>query len=163
MDKSKARERFYYIPETGILTNRIGRSSRSKAGDVPGYIGRNGYQQIYVDGKIYYAHRLIWLHVHGAFPPEQIDHINGDRTDNRIENLRAVNNQENHRNERKSKNNTSGATGVFWAAKISKWRGQIRIGKKNIHLGVFDNWFDAVCARKSAEKKYGFHPNHGRA
>ena len=107
------------------------------------------------------AHRMIWLWVHGELP-DDIDHINGCSTDNRILNLRSVDRTTNLRNRARFKNNTSGVTGVVWTRRNNKWRAQIRVNTKQKCLGYHADKFEAICARKSAEIRYGFHPNHGR-
>jgi hypothetical protein len=93
--------------------------------------------------------------------PQDIDHINGNRRDNRIANLRAVDRRENMRNARLRSNNTSGIVGVTFSRDRKKWVAQINDGKVR-SLGRFDKFEDAVEARKAAERRAGFHPNHGR-
>lgn len=108
------------------------------------------------------AHRAVWAIHHGEWPAETIDHINGDRTDNRLVNLRAVSQQENARNMRLSAFNTSGVAGVGYDKANKKWRAKIGApGGKTVCLGRYDRFEDAVAARKSAESKYDYHPNHG--
>jgi hypothetical protein len=119
----------------------------------------DGYRRIGVSGKLYLAHRLIWVHVHGVWPLHQIDHINHKRNDNRIENLRDT--KENALNQSTPKNNSSGVVGVCWHKPSKKWQAQIRVNGKQIHLGGHLRKEDAIQARKEAERKYGFHPNHG--
>ena len=99
----------------------------------------------------------------GSYPPDQIDHINGDRADNRWTNLRHANNTENSRNTKIACNNSSGVTGVCFNKREQKWRAAIGNNGKVISLGDFDNFDDAVRARKEAEKLYNYHPNHGRS
>lgn len=108
------------------------------------------------------AHRAIWAIVHGEWPQRQVDHINGNRTDNRISNLRLVTNAENSRNAARSRNNSSGVTGVHWFKKSGKWQASIMVNKRSLHIGLFTDFEDAVAARKAAEAKHGFHKNHGR-
>lgn len=122
----------------------------------------NGYRVIRIGGKLQFSHRLIWLYVHGEFPEDQIDHINGERSDNRIENLRAVTDRENSRNKSKYTNNTSGTTGVSWEKQEGKWHAIIRVDGRQKHLGFFDDIDEAIAARKAAEVVWGFHENHGR-
>ena len=93
--------------------------------------------------------------------PEQVDHINHDRVDNRWCNLHETSNQGNSRNQSKRKDNISGQTGVYFLQKRKKWRSCIMVGKKWISLGYYDLYDDAAAARKAAELKYGFHENHG--
>lgn len=95
----------------------------------------------------------------------QVDHINHDRTDNRIENLRLVNANENCKNQKASTRNKSGVVGVSWKSQKNKWHAQIMVDGKQIHLGFYDDINDAKDAkdaRKVAERKYGFHENHGK-
>lgn len=94
--------------------------------------------------------------------PREVDHINHIRDDDRLRNLRSVTHQENHRNRAVNKNNKSGVVGVHQQKEGGKWRAQIMIDGKQIMLGRFHKKEDAIKARKEAEKKYGFHKNHGR-
>lgn len=109
------------------------------------------------------AHRVAWAIAHGEWPTGQIDHINGDRMDNRISNLRDVSRNENQRNMKLSRRNTSGTTGVCFDKAARKWR--VRIGGRSNarDLGLFSDRGAAAAARKSAEKDLGYHENHGRS
>jgi len=127
-----------------------------------GWITDKRHRRIERKGKQYLAHRLIWLYVYGKFPDDQIDHINGDPSDNRIENLRDVTNQENNKNRSKNCNNTSGHIGVCWDKDAEKWRARIDVNGGTKHLGYFNVLEDAVAARQAASVKYGYHKNHGR-
>jgi hypothetical protein len=120
------------------------------------------YEKIKVDGKVYKSHRLAWFYVNGKFPDGEIDHINGNTLDNRICNLRDVSSEGNCRNRTKRADNKSGVTGVLWYPPSGKWQAAIVHNKKKIHLGYFVDIEDAKKARKEAEVKYGYHPNHGR-
>lgn len=123
----------------------------------------NGYG--YRTGSIfdctYMAHRVIWAMIHDECP-DTIDHINGVRDDNRIENLRSVSLAENLKNQKRYSRNTSGVCGVYWHKRDNKWDAQIRVGGKLMHLGLFTDFDEAVAARKKAEVEHGFHQNHGR-
>ena len=121
-----------------------------------------GYRVGALLGQNYLAHRVIWALCFGTFPDNQIDHINGDRSDNRLENLRSVSNRENCKNQGSRSDNSTGVTGVYWFKRDSRWVASICADGTQIHLGYFDKFDDAVSARKAAERKYGFHPNHGR-
>ena len=132
-----------------------------KAGGLVGCINAGGYRSVRADNRRYYAHRLIWKMVHGEFPSGQIDHINGMRDDNRIENLRSVASIDNNRNRAKS-NSASGVMGVYWVSGTNKWQTKIGVSYKKLYIGVFESLLDAACARKSAEIEHGFHENHGR-
>ncbi len=119
-----------------------------------------GYYVVTLFYKNYRAHRLIWLYMLGEWPQ---DHINHDRTDNRWANLRAVSLPENRRNHGPDPRNKSGLPGVklrIGARGMMYWR--VFIKSPQIYLGFFDDFFEACCARKSAELKYDFHPNHGK-
>lgn len=120
----------------------------------------NGYLRISIDGHEYRAHRVAWLVVHGYWP-KHIDHIDGDRSNNRIANLRDVTNRENCRNMKIGRRNKTGVLGVY--RRGNRWVASIRSGSKNQHLGYFDTKNDAVHARKAAEREHGYHENHGRA
>ena len=122
-----------------------------------------GYRQGSIFSVMYLAHRVIWAIAHNEWPADQIDHINGVKNDNRIENLRAVTNGENSRNLPRRADNSSGVTGVTWHKKALKWTAQIAVNGRLLHLGRYAEKDDAVAARKAAEAKYNFHVNHGRA
>jgi len=150
----RAVELLKYEPSTGSLTWI---SSGKEAGTMAG----NGYKIVTVDTNKYMLHRVIWLIQHGEFP-ENIDHINGDRIDNRLVNLRSVSTQENLKNRKIGSANTSGIMGVQWDKARNAWNVYIGLNKKNTYIGRFNNIFDAAAARKAAEIEHGFHPNHGR-
>lgn len=121
----------------------------------------------YFVGAIYYrlhrAHRVIWALNYGEWPGSYIDHINGDKQDNRIENLRVVSHRENMLNAPRKSNNTSGTPGVSWNKRDRKWSASIKHNGRAVSLGYFWTKEAAVRARKSAEVYYGYHSNHGRA
>ncbi len=117
--------------------------------------------QVY--GRPFLAHRVVWAIVHGEWPRGEIDHINGNPVDNRIANLRDIPKAHNQRNMKRFKSNTSGVSGVDWQASRSMWRVRVSTEGKTIHIGRFRDFGDAVKARKAAEARYNFHPNHGRA
>lgn len=131
-------------------------------GSVAGSIRKNGYISVAIANVAFYAHRLIWMREYG-FAPESIDHIDGNKTNNRIDNLRASNPSVNTKNRAISSNNTSGQMGVYWHDQTQKWCARIYDNKKSVGLGLYDNFEDAVKARREAEARYGYHPNHGRA
>lgn len=133
-----------------------------KSGSVAGCVKNRGYMCIGIDNKVYQAHRLAFLYMTGSFPEHFCDHINGDKTDNRWVNLRAVSRVDNARNQRIPNTNTSGVIGVSWDKRKLMWRAQITILKKIKHIGYFHSLDEASCARSAAQKSYGFHDNHGR-
>lgn len=122
----------------------------------------NGYWRHTYKGKKQYNHRVIWWMHYGDIPSGmQVDHINQDRTDNRIENLRLVTHQENNRNKGLNKNSTSGYLGVSWSKAYSRWVAHITVDRKSIFLGYFHDIDKAVLARKAADIEYGFTELHG--
>lgn len=121
-----------YDPETGSLTWRTG----IFAGKLAGGIGQDGYARVRLNRKLYLSHRLIWKLIHNGEPSE-IDHIDNDRGNNKIENLRAANSQKNGFNRLKTASNRSGYKGVSWYKKLSKWKASICINYKTIHIGYF--------------------------
>ena len=152
-----------YDPASGIFLWAVPTSNRVRVGSKAGHLhGTLGYVQIRWKRKLYYAHRLAFIFMTGKEPPEQVDHINGDRQDNRWSNLRAVTASQNQKNAAMSRNNTSGFVGVHWDKAKSKWCAAITHNYKEIFLGYFDDINHAAASRTSAEAKYGFHPNHGR-
>lgn len=163
MDYQTAHKLFEYNEAMGRLVWKVTNSNRAKAGSPAGTIRKDGYCRIKACGEFLYAHRIIWLMEYGEWPELEIDHIDGDPLNNCITNLRSVTHIENMRNVRRQKNNTSKVTGIVWADREKKWSARINIKGKNVSCGYFIDWFDAVCARKSAEIIYGFHANHGRA
>lgn len=121
----------------------------------------HGYKSGAIFNTQVLAHRVIWAMHFGEWP-NIIDHINGDKLDNRIENLRNVTRCENAQNMKRASNNKSGAAGVYWAPHAGKWRAAIKVEKKSKHLGYFDCVDDAAKARRMADRQFGYHPNHGR-
>ena len=111
--------------------------------------------------KEYKAHRILWKIKYG-YDPVGIDHINGNRIDNRLINLREADQLENMKNVCIQKSNTSGFVGVSWNKAKNAWDARIECNKKIYRLGRFKNKEDAIRARKDAEVKHGFHPNHGK-
>ena len=156
------KELLNYNPETGNFIWVSSPANCIKVGDKAGSKDSYGYYKIAIQRKTYKAHRLAWIYVHGDIPNQPIDHINGDRADNRIQNLRVVTPKENQQNQKKFTNNTSGATGVHWHVQHKRWQARIFVDGKRVDLGAFDDVVSAVAARKSAERKYNYHPNHGR-
>ena len=143
-----------YDQETGIFTWKVSTSRRVKTGDVAGSQNGDGYLRIRLHNRLFLAHRLAWLYHFGEWPEDQIDHINRNRSDNRIYNLREVTNKQNQQNAGKRSDNKSGHPGVSWYKPYSKWRAQIMHNQKQIHLGYFSILEEAIAARKAAEKLY---------
>lgn len=159
IEKEEICKTFRY--EDGLLYWKIKPSNCVKVGDVAGKSRRNGYRLVGFGKERHPAHRIIWVMHFGEIPEfMEIDHINHDRSDNRLENLRLVSRSDNSKNRSSSSNNTSGATGVY-LTKHGKWHAQIKVDNKKIHLGLFTDLDKAAKARKDAEFLHGFHQNHG--
>lgn len=144
-----------YDPEAGVFTwiARVG--NRVKIGDVAGYSDPGGYRQISIRGKLYLEHRLAWLYVHGEWPKQFIDHINGIKYDNRLANLREATGSENQQNQmRPSTNNKLGILGV--SARDRKFQAEITINRKKKYLGLFTTPEQAHAAYLAA--KATMHP-----
>lgn len=150
-----------YDNQSGEFFWRIDRGA-ARTGLKAGTSDGRGYLQIMINKKRYRAHRLAWLYMTGEMPADQIDHINGNRSDNRIENLRAVTGTINKRNQKTPKNNSSGVIGVRWNKKDSRWHARICLDGKFKHLGCFSSKAEAVDARMRANEANHFHANHGR-
>lgn len=137
----------------GVLYNKTDRAnSKLKAGEAVGYINKGvrcGYLRMELNGKKYQVHRLVFLMHHG-YLPKGIDHKDGDKLNNRIENLRAATHFQNMANVGTPITNKSGFKGVCWHKREGKWRAQINANNKKIHLGSFDNPQDASDAYKKA-------------
>lgn len=140
----------------------VNKKGRVKAGSVAGYINSLGYNYIQIDGKMHCAHRLAWLYVYGYLPNDEIDHINGNASDNRIANLREANRAQNTHNERLSITNKSGVKGVCWDKSRSKWMATCSANGKQYHLGRFDKIEDAEkIVMDFRMKAHGDFHNHG--
>lgn len=132
------------------------------AGNLVGHKDRCGYLGFKLGRSWYLAHRVAWLLHYGSICENKcIDHINHDRADNRICNLRLVTRSENSKN-RKPNKNTTYCVGVTYRKDRGVFNVKISVDRKVKRLGAYKSLFDAACKRKSAELKYGFHNNHGR-
>ena len=158
----QARRLFRYDAEVGALFWSARHSNAIKLDRPAGKLDR-GYWSVMVGGKLYRAHRIIWAMHYGAWPDGQIDHINHDRADNRIENLRVVSHLDNHRNMSRFKNSTTGIAGVKFDGRYGSWVARITVNYRQIALGSFKTKEEAINARKAAEAKFGFHEKHGEA
>lgn len=132
------------------------------AGKEAGSLHKNGFLSTTIDGKAFKLHRLIWLYVYGEMPDGLIDHINGDPSDNRIGNLRVATPSENAKNAKLSSANKSGCPGVCWASDHERWKVRASVNGREKTIGHFSKLEDAIAARKHAEARFGYHPNHGR-
>jgi hypothetical protein len=128
-------------------------SNRISVGDRAGCLGVNGYWSIRLDGNLYYEHRLAWLWHHGKFPDIDLDHIDGDKWNNRIENLREATMSENIANSRLSQANHSGRKGVSWNKRLGRWHAYIVVSGKRKHLGFFETLDEASAAYADAARE----------
>ena len=150
LDSTRLREALAYDPHTGVFIWRIRASKNTHVGTVAGCPRPgSGYIRITLDGVMYYAHRLAWRYVYGVWPGGQVDHLNGVRGDNRIQNLRDVSSAVNNHNTHKKRTNRSGYTGV---RTTPKGRYIAAISKQ--HLGVFDTPEQAHTAYLTAKQKH---------
>ena len=157
LTQERLKELLDYDPETGVFIWKINRKYTAKKGSVAGCL-KNNYWHISVNGNRYLAHRLAFLWMEGYLPENQVDHIDRNKINNRWSNLREVSQTCNMRNRAVLKNNKYKITGISFHKKLNKIRADIRISRKLIYLGIFDNLLDAVKARWEAEVKYNF-PN----
>ena len=142
-----------YDPEKGLicwLAKGKGRIKKKESGTLLS----NGYVGICIGKKRFLAHRIAWAIYNNKWPEDQIDHINGIKTDNRICNLREATNSQNGKNLPISKSNKSGCKGVCFETFSNKWKAYIRINYKTISLGRFSDFDEAVKIRKEAEATY---------
>jgi hypothetical protein len=123
--------------------------------------GQIGRLDGHVLNKKYAAHRIAWLIYYGEWPKNEIDHINQDPTDNRIENLRDVTHAENNKNRTLQNNSTTGYSGVSFYKRDGRYRAEISINNITKHLGYYDTVEEAAAVRAVASINYNFHPNHG--
>ena len=130
------KELLIYNTETGIFTWRVSRY-RAQIGDVAGHLNKSGYYTIRTGKKHYRVHRLVWLYVYGFEPQVAIDHINGDKSDNRLCNLREANKSQNGMNTDKRVTNTSGFKGVSFHKASGKWVAQAKLNYKHYYLGLY--------------------------
>lgn len=165
--QSELKKLLHYDPETGLFTwlprenPQVNAMLSGKIAGCECLRDKLSYVCIRVNGKLKLAHRLAWLYVHGHWPKGVIDHIDGNGTNNSIKNLRDVSCQVNSKNQKKSSLNKSGFPGVRPYGKNGKFRAELRVNGKSLHVGVFSSAEEAAKERRKAALKHGFHANHG--
>ena len=159
----EALELFRYDYETGKLFWKKRVNSGIPVSLEAGTLrAKDGYINVGIGGKLYPAHVIAMLLTFGSIPKNsEVDHINHIRNDNRLCNLRFVSKSENRRNQSVSSRNSTGHTGTYFDRDRNKFVAQIKVNGKCIYLGSYETLLEAVEARKAADKKYNFHPNHG--
>ena len=163
LTQDKLKSLLHYNPRSGEFTWKTSPSRKVSAGDIAGYPNNLGYIKIGINRKSYGAHRLAFLYMTGVMPSVSIDHQNHNPNDNRWENIIEAGQELNGKNRRQSVNNKTGITGVYTYRNRKKIRfgAVISLNKKQHYIYTGYDFFEACCARKSAEIKYGYHPNHG--
>lgn len=153
-------------PESEFSVSHYAKHLKRVGEPAGGLSKSSGYVKIHMDGSYYPAHKIIWLICKGEwveYPAFEIDHINGDRSDNRLVNLRKVTKSGNQRNAGARVNNTSGVHGVNWKAGSDRWVARIWNGPNHVYLGQFKTLHEAKIARKAAERALGFSDVEKRA
>ena len=156
LDANRVREVFAFDPSTGVFTYRTQTAHHRKVGDIAGTITAQGYRDIGIDSRVYKAHRLAWFYMHGQWPMHQIDHINGDRADNRIANLRDVTKTVNLQNQKRAHSNS--AHGFLGVRIESRWGdsprylARITVNGVRRSLGSFDTAEEAHAAYLNAKR-----------
>ena len=174
-DVELLRKLLSYDPETGLFVwaprpvtdfanLRLANSWNGRFAGKSAFTGLSaeGYAVSRIYSQSRKAHRVAWAMHYGKWPDGQIDHINGDRADNRICNLRDVSHIENMRNASMQVTNTSGHAGISWCKITNAWRVRIGVGGRRLGLGTYHCFDTAVRVRRLAERAHGYHPNHGK-
>jgi hypothetical protein len=157
LTQSDVKNIFEYVD--GELRWKNPKTNRLKKGDVAGTF-KDGYRRISLDYTLHYAHRLIWLYHYGVAPNGMLDHIDMNRSNNRIENLREVTPTQNSMNRLKNKSNKSGFKGVSFHEKTKKWRASCAVNGKQKYLGLYDLPEEAYAAYVKEVSKH--HGEYGR-
>lgn len=138
-------ESTFHLTASGRLVSKVSRTSRT-AGEYADNGVRREYRSVSLGGRIYFAHRVVWALFYKEEPPENIDHINGEPTDNRPANLRAASHAQNMRNKRRYRSNTSGIKGVHKRKDSGLWRAYISCNGKRTHIGQYQTKEEARIA-----------------
>lgn len=154
--------KLYWLPRTSDHIRNKGFNKTFAGREAFTSTTLNGYRQGALLGHNVHAHRVIWAMVNGEWPEYQIDHINGNRVDNRIVNLRHVERSKNQRNMKLRNDNTTGISGVIWYKRDKKWQVTIGNGSGGLYLGRFNCFAKAIQARRAAEIEFGYSSRHGK-
>jgi hypothetical protein len=146
------KEMLEYDPHTGLFKWKVKKSHIVFPGRPAGCLNKFGYMRIGIGGKSYMAHKLAWFYYYGTWPITDTDHINRERADNRICNLREATRSQNTLNTKTHRNHTSGVRGVDWVKNCQKWMARIQVNGSRQTIGLFRNLDDAIKAREEAEK-----------
>ena len=149
LTQRRLKEVVRYNKQTGLFYWRVS-TGKAKRGEVAGHTDSVGYTKVSIDGVKYFAHRLVWLYVYGAWPTQNIDHKDLCRSNNRLSNLRDVGQSINGLNGPLRRNNSSGYTGVSYDARRHEWVAYVNRARRKKHLGAYKNLAEAVAARRSA-------------
>jgi hypothetical protein len=150
-----------YNQDTGVFTWKVNKSKRTKSGAVAGWLS-DGYIKIEINSKQHKAHRLAWLYVHGEMPKSLIDHIDCNRSNNKISNLRQSTHQTNSENYKTPRTNKSGVKNVSWYKSLNKWVVSMSVKKTKKTIGYFDDIEFAELVAIEARNKYRLEfANHG--
>ena len=156
LTQKRVKELFDYNEETGILIRKTG-FYKAKKGDIfiKSY-SSHGYAECSIDGESYLIHRIIWLWCNGYLPEGFVDHIDRNKLNNKLINLREASRVCNAQNSGNPKNNKSGVKGIYWCNTSSRWKAQIGINNRLKHIITSDNFDEAVCARLAVEQCIGW-------
>lgn len=156
----RLREVVRYDPATGVFTRLVSTAPNARAGDFAGSLRKRGILAFHVDGKLYAAHRLAWLYMTGKWPDDDIDHRDGNKVNNRWDNLRDVDDFTNLQNLRKAmkSNKTTGLLGASWSKQIKRFKAQITVDGANTYIGTFSTAMQAHEAYVEAKRR--LHPGN---
>lgn len=157
--QKELKDKLTYNPATGHFYWLKGKMKDRVAGCKCGNLPDQGYWEITINKKRYRAHRLAWLYMYGTLPDKLMDHIDHNRTNNAISNLKEVDKHTNAKNKTLYRNNKTGYPGVDPHG--NNWKARIGVNGTKVLLGVFPTFEEAVAAKKAGEKLLAYHKNHG--